>query len=247
MSTKKIIFGFHAVITRLRYNPSSIEDIYIDDNRRDKRMIDFIKLVDSNKIKLIHVNNEKLDKMANHRNHQGIICVCNRRNHEAHNLDDILDSKEDSTDILLLILDGITDPHNLGACLRTASAAGVDAVIAPRDRCVGITETVEKVSCGASQLIPYIMVTNLARTIRDLKDRNIFIIGTDSKAKDSIYNIDAKMSLAFAMGSENQGLRRLTRELCDKIIKIPIIGKIESLNVSVSSAICLYEAMRQRI
>jgi 23S rRNA (guanosine2251-2'-O)-methyltransferase len=147
---------------------------------------------------------------------------------------------------LLLILDGVTDPHNLGACLRTADAAGVHAVIAPRDRAVGLNATVQRVACGAADTVPYLMVTNLARTMRGLKDRGVWLVGTDDQAADSMHQIDARQPMAWVMGAEGEGMRRLTRETCDQLVNIPMLGSVESLNVSVASAVCLYETVRQR-
>ncbi|AWD32460.1 23S rRNA (guanosine-2'-O-)-methyltransferase RlmB [Candidatus Kinetoplastibacterium sorsogonicusi] len=244
MNYKNIICGFHAINSRLKYYPDSIKEIYIDENRKDKRILSLINLINLNNLTINYINKEELYKISQKNNNQGIVCICDKLNSKVKNLDEILN--QETNDLLLLILDGITDPHNLGACLRTASAAGVDAVIAPRNRSATINETVERVSCGASGLVPYIQVTNLARTMRELNERNISLIGTDSIANYSIYDIDATTSIAFVMGAEDKGMRRLSREICSKIVQIPIYSSIESLNVSVSSAICLYEAIRQR-
>lgn len=159
-------------------------------------------------------------------------------------IDDVLDVINEPA--LLLILDGVTDPHNLGACLRTADAAGVHAVIAPKDRSVGLNSTVQRVACGAADTVPYIMVTNLARTLRSLKERGIWIIGTTDATEKSVYDIDAKLPTAWVMGAEGDGMRRLTSESCDQLVRIPMLGSVESLNVSVASAVCLYESLRQR-
>jgi 23S rRNA (guanosine2251-2'-O)-methyltransferase len=145
-----------------------------------------------------------------------------------------------------LVLDGVTDPHNLGACLRTADAAGVHAVIAPKDRAVGLSAVVERVACGAAQSVPYLMVTNLARTLRDLKSRGIWIVGTDEAAEQTPDQVDLTLPTAWVMGAEGEGMRRLTRELCDVTVRIPMAGSVESLNVSVATGVCLFEAVRQR-
>ena len=165
----------------------------------------------------------------------------------AADVDEVLDTLEDSAGVpFLLILDGVTDPHNLGACLRTADAAGVHAVIAPRDRAVGLNHTVQRVACGAAETVPYIMVTNLARTMRQLKDRDIWLVGTDDEAEQGMHQVDARRAMAWVMGAEGEGMRRLTRETCDELVTIPMLGSVESLNVSVASAVCLYETVRQR-
>ena len=147
---------------------------------------------------------------------------------------------------LLLILDGITDPHNLGACLRTADAAGVHAVIAPRDRAAGLSTVAQRVACGAADSVPYLMVTNLARTMRELKDRNIWLIGTDDQAAQTVHSVDTRGAVAWVMGAEGEGMRRLTRETCDVLARIPMLGSVESLNVSVATGVCLFETVRQR-
>ncbi|CPP85759.1 tRNA/rRNA methyltransferase [Bordetella pertussis] len=159
-------------------------------------------------------------------------------------IDEVLDVIEGPA--LLLILDGVTDPHNLGACLRTADAAGVHAVIAPRDRAVGLNATVQRVACGAADTVPYLTVTNLARTMRELKERDVWLVGTDDQAGESMHQVDARRSMAWVMGAEGEGMRRLTRETCDQLVRIPMLGSVESLNVSVASAVCLYESVRQR-
>jgi len=165
----------------------------------------------------------------------------------ATDLDACLDDVQDAgATPLLLVLDGVTDPHNLGACLRTADAAGVHAVIAPRDRAVGVGSVVRRVACGAAETVPYFMVTNLARTLRQLKTRGIWIVGADDQATASLHAMDARRALAWVMGAEGEGMRRLTRETCDELVHIPMLGSVESLNVSVASAVCLYEAVRQR-
>jgi 23S rRNA (guanosine2251-2'-O)-methyltransferase len=159
-------------------------------------------------------------------------------------LDDVLDTLTEPA--LLLVLDGVQDPHNLGACLRSADAFGVHAVIAPKDRAVGINATVEKVACGAAQTVPYITVTNLARTLRELQERDIWVIGMDGEAETNLYDVQHTGAVAWVLGAEGEGMRRLTRETCDQLVRIPMQGSVESLNVSVSTGVCLYEARRQR-
>ena len=186
---------------------------------------------------------ERLDGLARGTRHQGVVALAEERQ-LAVDVDEVLDVIEGPP--LLLILDGVTDPHNLGACLRTADAAGVHAVIAPRDRAVGLNSTVQRVACGAADTVPYLMVTNLARTMRGLKDRGVWLVGTDDQATDSMHQIDARQPMAWVMGAEGEGMRRLTRETCDQLVNIPMLGSVESLNVSVASAVCLYETVRQR-
>ena len=246
MSSHQVLAGFHAVIARLRHAPNSIKELYVEASRRDKRMQTFIELAETAKLRVRPVPADRLDGLARGVKHQGVVALA-----EAHDLamdvDEVLDLLEDKPEpALLLILDGVTDPHNLGACLRTADAAGVHAVIAPRDKAVGMNSTVQRVACGAAETVPYIMVTNLARTMRQLKDRDVWLVGTDDEAKSSIHQVDGRRAMAWVMGAEGEGMRRLTRETCDELVKIPMLGSVESLNVSVASAVCLYETVRQR-
>ena len=181
--------------------------------------------------------------MAGNARHQGVAARVDAARRVQH-LEDVLDTLEEPP--LLLVLDGVQDPHNLGACLRSADAFGVHAVIAPKDRAVGITATVEKVACGAAETVPYITVTNLARTLREMKERDIWVAGAAGEAEQDLNNFKHKGALAWVLGAEGEGLRRLTRETCDELVRIPMLGSVESLNVSVSAGICLFEARRQR-
>ncbi|GIZ52621.1 23S rRNA (guanosine(2251)-2'-O)-methyltransferase RlmB [Noviherbaspirillum aridicola] len=239
----KLIFGFHAVTARLRHEASSVEEIYIDAARHDRRMQDLIRAAEDAKVRIIHAEGGRLDGMAGTRRHQGVVAKAGELS-LARNLDELLDAI--SGPPLLLILDGITDPHNLGACLRVADGAGAHAVIAPKDRAVGLNATAAKVASGAAETVPYITVTNLARTMRELKERDIWLIGTDDQAPRGLYEADFSGPCALVMGSEGEGMRRLTRETCDLLVNIPMLGSVESLNVSVASGVCLYEARRQR-
>jgi 23S rRNA (guanosine2251-2'-O)-methyltransferase len=246
MSSHQVLAGFHAVIARLRHAPSSIKELYVEASRRDKRMQTFIEQAQAANIRVHPVAADRLDGLARGTRHQGVVALA-----ESHPLaadvDEVLDWLEDKAEpALFLILDGVTDPHNLGACLRTADAAGVHAVIAPRDRAVGLNTTVQRVASGAAETVPYIMVTNLARTMRQLKERDVWIVGTDDQATSSIHQVDARRAMAWVMGAEGEGMRRLTRETCDELVNIPMLGSVESLNVSVASAVCLYETVRQR-
>lgn len=246
MSSNQVLAGFHAVVARLRHAPASIRELYIEASRRDKRMQALSAQAEAAGIRVHPVSTDRLDGLARGSRHQGVVALA-----EAHKLAidviEVLDLLEDKGQTpLFLILDGVTDPHNLGACLRTADASGAHAVIAPRDRAVGLNTTVQRVACGAAESIPYIMVTNLARTMRQLKERDVWLVGTDEQASASLHQVDACRPMAWVMGAEGEGLRRLTRETCDELVNIPMLGSVESLNVSVASAVCLYESVRQR-
>ncbi|KNE28473.1 23S rRNA (guanosine(2251)-2'-O)-methyltransferase RlmB [Achromobacter spanius] len=243
MASTQVLAGFHAVVARLRHAPESIKEIYVEASRRDKRMQTFIEQAEKAGCRVHPVPMERLDGLSRGTRHQGVVALADERQ-LAVDVDEVLDVIEGPP--LLLILDGVTDPHNLGACLRTADAAGVHAVIAPRDRAVGLNATVQRVACGAADTVPYLMVTNLARTMRSLKDRGVWLVGTDDQATESMHQIDARQSMAWVMGAEGEGMRRLTRETCDQLVNIPMLGSVESLNVSVASAVCLYETVRQR-
>jgi len=246
MSAQQVLAGFHAVTARLRHAPSSVRQLYVEASRRDKRMQALTELAQAAGVAVHPVPSDRLDGLARGTRHQGVVALA-EENKLAVDVDEVLDTLEDQNQIpLLLILDGVTDPHNLGACLRTADAAGVHAVIAPRDRAVGLNATVQRVASGAADTVPYIMVTNLARTMRHLKDRDIWLVGTDDQAEGSLHSIDARRPMAWVMGAEGEGMRRLTRETCDELVTIPMLGSVESLNVSVASAVCLYETVRQR-
>ena len=242
MSQKKLIHGFHAVNARLFQSPKSLIEIYITRGREDRRMQEALAKAADEVIRVIPLDNERLDAMTGHARHQGIAAVIDA-SHRIVNVDDVLDTL--TTPPFLLILDGITDPHNLGACLRVADAMGVHAVLAPKDRSAGLNATVSKVACGAAETVPYIQVTNLARTLRDLKDRGIWIAGTDMDGQNDLYHFEAPESLAWVMGSEGEGMRRLTREHCDLLVSIPMFGTVESLNVSVATGMVLAETRRQ--
>ncbi|MBY0573006.1 MAG: 23S rRNA (guanosine(2251)-2'-O)-methyltransferase RlmB [Undibacterium sp.] len=240
----KMIFGFHAVTSRIRHEASTVEEIYVNNDRTDRRMQELIHAAKSAGIRIIQTDDQRLDKIVGTRRHQGVVAKAGELS-LARNLDELLDAIEGPP--LLLILDGITYPHNLGACLRVADGVGAHAVIAPKDRAVGLNATAEKVASGAAETVPYITVTNLARTLRDLKERDIWLIGTSDDVEKTIYDVDFKGGIAIVMGNEGEGMRRLTRETCDMLVQIPMLGSVESLNVSVASGVCLYEARRQRI
>ena len=243
MSETRIIYGFHAVTSRLRQNAVSVQEIYVDGARNDARTQDLLKLAAGHAVRMITVDAHRLDGLTGNARHQGVaarVLVAKLRQ----DLDEVLDSITGVP--LLLVLDGVQDPHNLGACLRVADAFGVHAVIAPKDRAVGITPVVSKVASGAAEVVPYIAVTNLARTLRALKERNIWIVGADGAADRGLYACEFKGPLAWVLGAEGEGMRRLTREHCDELVRIPMLGTVESLNVSVASGVCLGETLRQR-
>lgn len=240
----KMIFGFHAVTARLRHEASSVEEIYVDSERIDRRMQELLRAAKEVNVRIIQADDQRLSNMVGTRRHQGVVAKAGELS-LARNLDELLDAIDGPP--LLLVLDGITDPHNLGACLRVADGAGAHAVIAPKDRAVGLNATAAKVASGAAETVPYITVTNLARTLRELKEREIWLIGTTDDGEKSLYEADFSGPAALVMGSEGEGMRRLTREHCDVLVSIPMFGAVESLNVSVAAGVSLFEARRQRI
>ena len=243
MSSPKVLFGFHAVGVRLKTTPRSIIEIYYEPTRRDARMRQFLERANEAGVRLIEADGMRLAKLAGSHGHQGVAARVEILA-QTSSLDDLLDGIEGPP--LLLVLDGVTDPHNLGACLRVADGAGAHAVIAPKDHAVGVNATVAKVASGAAETVPYFMVTNLARTLDELKDRSIWCIGTSDGSSKTIYQADLKTPVALVMGAEGEGMRQLTRKTCDELVGIPMRGAVESLNVSVASGVCLYEALRQR-
>ena len=243
MSETRVIHGFHAVTAKLRHAAADVREILVAEGRQDGRMRDLLKLAASAGVKLTPVAPARLDALAGHATHQGVVArVAAQVRHLA--LDDVLADLHEAA--LLLVLDGVTDPHNLGACLRVADAAGAQAVIAPKDNACGLNATAIKVASGAADTVPYIVVTNLARSLREMQEHDIWVIGAAGEATRDIYAIDQKGPVAWVLGAEGGGLRRLTRETCDELARIPMHGSVESLNVSVSAGICLFETRRQR-
>jgi 23S rRNA (guanosine2251-2'-O)-methyltransferase len=240
----KVLTGFHAITSRLRQKADSVSEIYIDAERADARARDLRDLAKRLNVRVIPVDSKRLDGMAGGARHQGVVAQASTLEMPQF-IEDVLEGLEEPA--LLLILDGIQDPHNLGACLRVADGAGVHAVIAPKDRSVGLTTAAIKVASGAAESVPYIVVTNLARTMRDLKERNIWLIGADDSAGESIYKAKLDGAIALVLGAEGEGLRRLTKDSCDLLVSIPMMGSVSSLNVSVASGVCLYEARRRRL
>ena len=246
MSSPKVLFGFHAVGVRLKTAPQSIIEIYYEATRRDARMRQFLDRAKEAGARLIEADSVRIAKLAGSHGHQGVAARVQALE-GVRTLDELLDDlAEQGTVPLLLVLDGVTDPHNLGACLRVADGAGAHAVIAPKDHAAGLNATVAKVASGAAETVPYFMVTNLARTLNELKERNIWVVGTAGDAERTLYEADLKVPTALVLGAEGAGMRQLTRKTCDQLVRIPMMGAVESLNVSVASGVCLYEARRQR-
>ncbi len=250
MASKRteITCGKHAVRHALNNAPVNVLEIWIQENKKSARaMTEILVIAKSTQIPVQFVTNKTLDKLTHQANHQGVAI---RRKITAMgsriDLTSVLEI-DDGTKPLFLVLDGVQDPHNLGACLRTADAVGVRAVILPKDRAVGLNETVRKVASGAAENTPVIHVTNLSRALREMQDAGVWIIGTADEAENSIFEEDLTSPTALVMGSEGPGLRQNTRKHCDKLVNIPMLGIVESLNVSVAAGVCLYEARRQRL
>jgi len=239
---ERVIFGFHTVLARLRAEPKSVLEVFLDESRKDARAKDFASQVERAGARLMRVSATRLDGMAGGGRHQGVAARV-EVNTQKQTLEELLEALKSPP--LLLVLDGVTDPHNLGACLRVANAAGANAVVAPKDHAAGINATVSKVASGAAEITPYFMVTNLARTLADLKDRNIWIVGMDERSEKSLFDADLPGSIAWVVGAEGAGMRRLTRESCDLLVRVPMRGQVESLNVSVAAGICLFESVRR--
>lgn len=246
MNNTSVIFGLHAVQSLLTSNPKRILRLMLLKQRHDQKIQNLIDLAETHHIKIEFAPRAELDNIAKHENHQGVIAFCQAaKQYSENDLAQLLESIAGPK--LLLILDGVQDPHNLGACLRTADAAGVHAVIAPKDKSVGLTPTVCKVASGAAETVPFIQVTNLARTLSFLQEQNIWIYGAAAEAEQSVYQAKLTGSVALVLGAEGSGLRRLTREHCDVLLNIPMFGSVSSLNVSVATGIFLFEAVRQRM
>jgi 23S rRNA (guanosine2251-2'-O)-methyltransferase len=238
------LFGLHAVQSVLKTSGSKIQELKVQKGRDDQRLRKIINLAELQDISVTWVLRSDLDALSNGP-HQGVAALCEGAGVQDENYLFALLSCLNQPPFLL-ILDGITDPHNLGACMRSAEAAGIQAIIVPKDNAVGVTPTVQKVASGAAEIIPLVVVTNLSRTLKQLQERGIWIIGAAGEAEQLIYETDLKGPLAIVMGAEEKGLRRLTRENCDILAKLPMMGLVSSLNVSVATGICLFEALRQR-
>ncbi len=239
------IFGLHAVLALLNKQPERVTKLAMLSERHDQKIQALVDLAKQLNIKIELRSRTALDQLTHDANHQGVVAYCSpAKQYAEHDLPILLENL--TSPAFLLILDGIQDPHNLGACLRSADAAGVNAVIAPKDKSVGLTPAVRKVASGAAETVPFIQVTNLARTLRFLKEKNIWLMGAAGEAEQTLYQADLKIPVGIIMGAEGSGMRRLTREHCDLLLNIPMQGSVSSLNVSVATGIFLFEAVRQR-
>ncbi|QLE86925.1 23S rRNA (guanosine(2251)-2'-O)-methyltransferase RlmB [Shewanella sp. Scap07] len=245
MKKQDITFGIHAVEAVLKNSPERVIEMWVLQGRDDQRLTPLLAMAAEYGVSVQKASRKVLDDKASSGQHQGIIARVKAA--KQLNDNDLLAMLDKTEQPFLLILDGVTDPHNLGACLRNADAAGVHGVIVPRDNSVGLTPTVSKVACGAAEVVPLYQVTNLARTMKSIQDKGIWIVGAAGEAEHDLYKADLKGPLAIAMGAEDKGLRRLTREGCDSLASIPMSGSVSSLNVSVATGICLFEAVRQRL
>ncbi len=252
MNDSQIVYGIHAVRAAVKESAQAVEAVYlIKDWQRQQRLRQLAGFIKSSGLKIQVSSKHELASLVGDGRHQGVVAqLGGEAQSKATSRAAFLTLEEivayRGKELLLLILDGVKDPHNLGACLRTAEAVGADAIVAPRDRAVGLTAAVRKVASGSAERLPFITVTNLARTLRQLKDQGVWLIGTEGETENSLYDQDLTGPLALVMGGEERGLRRLTQEACDSLVAIPMAGEIESLNVSVAAAVCLYEARRQR-
>jgi 23S rRNA (guanosine2251-2'-O)-methyltransferase len=237
------LFGFHAVTARLRQRPEAVHALYVQSGRGDPRMRDLVARAEASKVAVHLVDHARLDALAGHGRHQGVVAIVDDALPHV-TLGDVLDSPAEPP--LLLVLDGVTDPHNLGACLRSADAFGAMAVVVPKDRAVGVNATVAKAASGAADTVPVIAVTNLARTLRELKERDVWVLGADADG-EPLHKADLSGAIAWVLGAEGAGLRRLTRESCDRIVGIPLSGSVASLNVSVAAGVCLYATRAARL
>lgn len=244
MKSRQWQYGLHAVQALLKTSPGRILALRVQKGRQDERLNRLLQMAGRHGIPVAPMARKEMDRVAEGR-HQGVMALCRGAEVRDENYLAKLLAGLDRPPFLL-VLDGVADPHNLGACLRSADAAGVDAVIAPKDRSAGITPTVGKVACGAAETMPFVVVTNLARALEALRQGGVWVVGTAGEAGQVIYEADLKGPLAIVMGAEGKGMRRLTREHCDSLVKLPMAGELSSLNVSVAAGVCLFEAVRQR-
>ena len=239
------IYGVHAVGHALRSSPENVLELWVQHGERISEIRELIRFAQHHTLPVHRVPRKTLDRLATRANHQGIVLRC-RRATALGDAEFVTLLNQLSVQPLLLVLDGVQDPQNLGACLRVADAAGVNGVVIRRDRAAALTATVRKVASGAADSVPLLQVSNLARAIQQMQKAGLWLIGADPGAKESLYDVELTMPLAFVLGGEDKGLRRLTRERCDRLVHLPMLGSVESLNVAVASAVCLFEALRQR-
>jgi len=245
MAKDDYIYGLHAVTKAIEISANSLDTIWVDQKRHDHRLKLLVDLARSNAISIKLVSTQEIESRIAGVKHQGVLA--SRYPSKVYTEADLMNLIESvEYPPFLLVLDGVQDPHNLGACFRSADAAGVHAIIVPKDNSVSITGAVRKVASGAAEQVPFIQVTNLARVLRQLKQKGVWLVGTSGESGKSLYEIDLKGPLAVVLGAEGKGLRRLTAEHCDFLVAIPMVGVVESLNVSVAAGICLFEAVRQR-
>lgn len=245
MAQQEWLYGLHAMQAVLENEPERVLEVMVLKGRNDDRLVNVVNQARKNGISVQFCARKTLDDKVNGEQHQGVVARAKpARALTENDLDRIL---ENTNQPLLLVLDGVTDPHNLGACLRNADGAGVDAVIVPKDKSAGLTATARKVACGAAEVVPLIQVTNLARTLKELQKQGVWIIGTAGETDKTLYDVSLNGPIALVMGAEGKGMRRLTKETCDELVKLPMAGSVTSLNVSVATGICLYEIVRQRL
>ncbi len=240
--SQEIIYGIHAVEAAIRNQPENILQVFVQQGRNDNRIKKILDIAKNSGVSVQLISNDKLKEKCPKARHQGVVAEIRRSKTNVVSLDQVLEKES----VLLLILDEVQDPHNIGACLRTADAAGVDAVIVSKNRSPALTPVMRNVASGAAETVPYIMVSNLARALDKIKQSNVWVMGTSGDATQTIYETSASLRLALVMGSEGKGMRRLTREACDELVSIPMLGSVESLNISVATAVCLYEIRRQQ-
>ncbi|MDH5649502.1 MAG: 23S rRNA (guanosine(2251)-2'-O)-methyltransferase RlmB [Gammaproteobacteria bacterium] len=244
MPRDDVICGYHAVLSALDHHPDTVAEIFLQDKQREKRAETLVQRARAAGVRIKQVSRVELDQIVGEQTrHQGVVARLNAQIPPL-NFEAFLETLDNNA--FLLVLDGIQDPHNLGACLRSADAAGVQAVIIPKDKAASITPVVRRAASGAAEVMPLYQVTNLARSLREIKDKGVWLVGTSDDAEESLYEADLTGPMAIVMGSEGKGMRHLTREHCDKFISIPMHGTVSSLNVSVATGVCLFEAMRQR-
>lgn len=241
-----LLYGFHSILARLRRAPDSIRELYVDEGRADVRMRDLLRSAENAGVRVHLVDGRRIERLCPHKRHQGVVAFAEETLPQIR-LDEVLGQhRDDGRPLLLLVLDGVTDPRNLGACLRVADGAGVAAVIAAKDHACGLTDVAIQTASGAAESVPYLMVTNLARALDEIRDHDLLIIGSDERAADELYAHDLAGPVAWVLGAEGRGMRRLTRERCDVLARVPMLGQVASLNVSVTAGIVLYETVRQR-